>query len=266
MNKIKIVNDKLDTIDINKNINIDYYEQNCLFGINEIKLNINKDSDLYIEIKLKEETRLSFNINIRNNVKLNLNILTKGKIGKIKYTYNLDEKSLLNAVKFQNVDTIKEMVVVNLNGLNSEINYNFKTISNNKEIYDYNIFHNCKNTISNIKNNGVCIKKGEIIYQVSSFVPKNITGCIVSQNNRIINLTDNKCEIKPNLYIDTNDVEANHSALIGKFSEEEMFYLQSRGLDYNTALKLLINGFLTSGVEDKKIFKEINKNIDHYWR
>ena len=89
---------------------------------------------------------------------------------------------------------------------------------------------------SNIKNNGVCIERGNIIYQVSSFVPKEITGCIVNQNNRIINLTDNKCEIKPNLYIDSFDVEASHSALIGKFSDEEMFYIQSRGIDYNNAL------------------------------
>ncbi len=266
MNKIKIVNDNLETININKDISVEYYEQNCLFGINEIKLSITKDSDLDIEINLKKETRLNFNINIKDNVTLNLNILTKGKVGKIKYTYNLNENSYLSVFKFQNIDTIKEMVTVNLNGLNSKVDYNFKTISNNKETYDYNIFHNNKNTISNIKNNGVCIDNGEIIYQVSSFVPKDIINCIVNQNNRIINLTDNKCEIKPNLYIDTNDVEANHSALIGKFSDEEIFYMQSRGIDYYTTLKLLITGFLTSDMKNKKILKEINKNIDLYWR
>lgn len=266
MNKIKIVNDNLDTVSITKNINIEYYEQNCLFGINEVKLNIIKDSDLDIEINLKKETRLNFNINIKDNVTLNLNILTKGKVGKIKYTYNLNEGSILNVFKFQNVDTIKEMISVNLNGLDSKVDYNFKTISEKRETYDYHIFHNSKNTISNIKNNGVCIDNGEIIYQVSSFVPKDIIGCTVNQNNRIINLTDNKCEIKPNLYIDTNDVEASHSALIGKFSDDEMFYLQSRGIDYNSALKLLITGFLTSDIENKEMLKKINKNIDSYWR
>jgi len=266
MNKIKIVNDNLEKINVNDNIKIEYYEKECMFAINEIKINVIKDSDLELEIKLKEDSKLNFSININNNCRLNLNIITKGKLGKIQYKYNLEENSFCNVFKFQNINSIKEMIIANLNGINSDFEYNFKTIAHQKETYDYHIFHNAANTISNIKNNGVCIKNGEMIYQVSSFVPKNIKGCTVNQNNRIINLTDNKCEIRPNLYIDCNDVEASHSALIGKFSDEEMFYIQSRGIDYDNALKLLITGFLTSDIDNKKILNEVNKNIKKYWR
>lgn len=266
MNKIKVVNDNLAMSNVSKNIQVEYYKKECLFAINDLKINISKDSDLDIEIDLKEDSKLNFNINIEPNVKLNLNVITKGTTGKIQYKYTLGENSLCNINKFQNIFSIKEMIIVNLNGINADFEYNFKTISNNKETYDYHIFHNYNNTISNIKNNGVCIKDGNIIYQVSSFVPKEITGCIVNQNNRIINLTDNKCEIKPNLYIDSFDVEASHSALIGKFSDEEMFYIQSRGIDYKNALKLLITGFLTSDIGNKKIIKMINQNIEKYWR
>ena len=266
MNKIKVVDDILELANVNSNIHIEYYRKECIFGINEVKIVVTKDSDLEIEIKLKEDTKLNFNINVLENVNLNLNIRTKGKKGKVQYRYNIEENGFVNVFKFQNIRSIKEMIIAKLNGINARIDYNFKTISNNKETYDYHIFHDAKNTISNIKNNGVCIKDGLIIYQVSSFVPKDIIGCIVNQNNRIINLTNNKSEILPNLYIDTFDVEASHSALIGKFSDEEMFYLQSRGIDYNNALKLLISGFLTSDIDNKKILKEINKNIDKYWR
>lgn len=271
MNKIKVVDDNLQIVNIKNNIHIEYYEKECLFAINEIKIVVTSDkknhnNDLEIEINLKKDTKLNFGIRLEKDTNLNLNIVTKGKTGKVQYRYTLSENSKCNVVKFQNVDSIKEMIVVNLEEENAEFNYNFKTISHEKETYDYHVFHNSKNTISNIKNNGVCIKDGVIIYQVSSFVPKDITGCIVNQNNRIINLTDNKCEILPNLYIDSSDVEASHSALIGKFSDEEMFYMQSRGIDYNTALKLLITGFLTSDIENKKLLKEVNKNIEKYWR
>ena len=266
MNKIKVVDDILESANVCKNIHIEYYRKECIFGINEVKLVITKDTELEIEIKLEEETKLNFNINILDNVNLNLKIITKGKNGKIQYRYNLSNNSFVNVLKFQKVNGIKEMIIAKLSGENSRIDYNFKTISHNKETYDYHIFHDAKNTVSNIKNNGVCIKDGAIIYQVSSFVPKDITGCIVNQNNRIINLTNKKSEIMPNLYIDTSDVEASHSALIGKFSDEELFYIQSRGIDYNNALKLLITGFLTSEINDKKILREINKNIDKYWR
>lgn len=266
MNKIKVVDDNLEKVNISDNIKIEYYQKECLFGINEIKLTIEKSSDLDIEINLKSETRLNFNINVLKDVNLNLNIITKGNSGKVKYTYNIFKNSTVNVFKFQNIKSIKEMVSIKLKEENARIDYNFKTIGNNKETYDYNILHESNNTISNIKNNGVCIEDGIIIYQVSSFVPKDIIGCIVNQNNRIINLTDNKCEIMPNLYIDSSDVSASHSALIGKFSDEEMFYIESRGIDYDSAIKLLINGFLTSDISDKKILNEINKNIDKYWR
>lgn len=266
MNKIKVVDDNLEVASVSQNIKIEYFKKECLFGINEVKINIEKDSNLEIEVNLEENTKLNFNINVLENVKLNLSILTKGNCGKIQYKYNLLENSCCNVLKFQNVESSKEMIIVNLNGINATFDYNFKTISKNKETYDYHIFHNYINTVSNIKNNGVCIMDGSIIYQVSSFVPENIKNCTVNQNNRIINLTNNKSEIKPNLYIDCNDVSANHSALIGKFSDEEMFYIQSRGIDYNIALKLLITGFLTSDVGDKKILKQILKNIQKYWR
>lgn len=266
MNKIKVVDDILELANVNKNIHIEYYRKECVFGINEVKIVVTKDSDLEIEIKLKEDTKLNFNISVSENVNLNLKIITKGKKGKVQYRYNIKENSTVNVFKFQNIKSIKEMIITKLCGRNARIDYNFKTISNNKETYDYHIFHDANNTTSNIKNNGVCIDNGSIIYQVSSFVPKNVVGCIVNQNNRIVNLANNKSEIIPNLYIDSNDVEASHSALIGKFSDEELFYIQSRGIDYNNALKLLIGGFLTSDIEDKRVLKEINKNIDKYWR
>jgi Fe-S cluster assembly protein SufD len=63
---------------------------------------------------------------------------------------------------------------------------------------------------------------------------------------RIINLTDNECIINPNLYIEDSDVVANHAAAIGKFSDEELFYLMSRGITYTDAINLLIKGFLVS--------------------
>ena len=266
MNKIIIEDDNLKKVNVNKHIKIEYIEKECLFAINDIKIKIDSKTNLELEINIKDDTKLNINIDVLKDVDLNLSIITKGNKGKIKYTYNLLENSFLNVLKFQNINSIKELINVNLNGENAKIDYNFKTISDNKETYDYNIYHHAKNTTSDIKNNSVCINDGEVIYQVSSFVPKNVTGCTVNQNNRIINLTNNKCEIMPNLYIDTSDVSASHSALIGKFSDYEMFYIQSRGIDYNNALKLLIKGFLTSDILDKKVLSLINNNIKKYWR
>ena len=266
MNKIKVVNDNLICANVAKNIRVEYYKKEDLFAINDIKITILKSTSLDIDINLKEEGKINFIINILDNVNLKLNIISRGNTGKVQYKYDIGKNSNINVFKFQDVDSIKEMICINLNNNNSSINYNFKTVANLKETYDYYIYHNADNTISNIKNNGVCVYNGEIIYQVSSFVPKDITGCIVDQNNRIINLTNNKCEIRPNLYIDNLDTEASHSALIGKFSEEEMFYIQSRGINKIDTTKLLIGGFLRSNITSRQLLSYINKNINKYWR
>ena len=157
------------------------------------------------------------------------------------------------------------MVSVNLNGYESKIDYLFKSISTKKESYDYTILHNYKNTVSNIKNHGVNVS-GNMSIQISSSIDKNITDCTCNQFNRIINLTDNKCEIRPILYIDNEEVTANHSALIGDFEEDELFYLESRGISKKDAYNLLIKGFLSSGIEDNDIKKNIEDDLNKYWR
>lgn len=266
MNKIVIDNDLIKLASVPKSINIEYFKSVNFFGLNEIKINVTKSVKLLLELNTLDNTKFNMNINVEDGVEFNLIIKTKGVNSKIQYKYELGTHSTLNVTKINNVDSIKEMISIKLNGDKASVNYNFKTISTNKETYDYYIYHNSKNTISNIKNNGICNKDGEIIYQVSSFVPKDITGCTVNQNNRIINLGSNKCEIKPNLYIDCNDIEASHSALIDKFTDEEIFYLQSRGIKYNDALKLLMKGFLLSDINDKSLITYITKIFNSIWR
>ena len=140
MNKIKIVNDNLEKANISKSLQIEYFQKECFFSINDLKINVLKDCDLELEIDLKEDTKINFDINVSSNTKFNLYVISKGTSGKIQYKYNLLENSLCNVYKFSNIKKVKEMVIINLNGINANINYNFKTISLEKVTYDYHIF------------------------------------------------------------------------------------------------------------------------------
>ena len=53
-----------------------------------------------------------------------------------------------------------------------------------------------------------------------------------------------KSTICPNLLIDNYDVLSNHAAYIGKFKDEVLFYMMSRGISLDVAYRLLLNGFL----------------------
>lgn len=205
--------------------------------------------------------RMELNIIIEEDKNVKINIVNKGNDYNIKYNYTLNKNSNLEINKFNYVNDIKEDININLNGEKAYIDYNFKTISNGTENYNMNIYHNYKNTNSNITNNGVN-NKGFINFIVSCYIKQGIKGCVSNQNNRIINLCDNTCMIRPNLFIDEFDVIANHSALIGTFSKDEIFYLESRGISYNDSIKLLTKGFLLSKIDNKEVYEEINKVIE----
>ena len=265
MNKIDVVNDKIVEKKINKNIIVDEQLKSDLFGINKIAIKVLKNSDIILNIDVEKLIKLQIDINIKENCNCNMYIYTNGEKAKIKYTFSILENNNLNIFKYNDVTSINEMVEINLDGYNAKIDYLFKSIGKNKESYDYAIFHNYKNTYSSIKNNCVNLT-GFVNIQISSNIPKDIIDCICNQYNRIINLTNNKCEIRPILYIDTDSVDANHSALIGDFEAEELFYLETMGISKDDAYKLLINGFLINGINDKFLSKKISETIKKYWR
>ena len=82
---------------------------------------------------------------------------------------------------------------------------------------------------------------------------------------RIVNLTNNKCQIKPNLFIDEYEVDAYHAAYIGSLDKDELLYLNSRGIDTKTSEILLVNGFLTKDMP-RYLLTKIKRNVDKYWR
>ena len=265
MNKINIVNDKIKSKKISDCIEVCEYTKRDLFDINKITINILNSSNIIVNIDNKLLSKLKIDINVEDNCNSNIYIYMKGDKSKIKYNYLIKENSQVNVFKYNDVLSINEMVEVNLNGYNSRIEYVLKSIGENKESYDYAIFHNHKNTYSNIINN--CINlKGITNIQISSSIKKDIVECVCNQYNRIINLTNNKCEIRPILYIDTDNVDANHSALIGDFESEELFYLETMGISRKEAYKLLIKGFLLNKINDDFLSKKIKDSIKKYWR
>lgn len=265
MNKILIDKEIVELKKITKNLDVKINYRHDLFGITKIDINVLNSCDLQIDYLL-DNTKFDIKINVHPNVCFNMYEIKKGNKGKIQYTFNIEENSQVNISKYNNVTQHREMIISNLNGSKAIINYIFKSICKTKELYDLVINHKAFKTVSNIKNNAVNIDGGKVIFQVSSYVSNGIKNCTVNQNNRIINLTNNKCEIRPNLYIDEFDTVANHSALIGGFDPKEIFYLKSRGIKEVDANKLLITGFLLSDLNSNNLIREIKRNIKEYWR
>ncbi len=68
------------------------------------------------------------------------------------------------------------------------------------------------------------------------------TNSYLKNENLILDRTARTDSI-PSLEIDANDVRASHGATISKIDEEYLFYLMSRGIPRNTAVRMVVEGF-----------------------
>src|SRR5690606_22957686 len=66
-----------------------------------------------------------------------------------------------------------------------------------------------------------------------------------------------EADTKPELEIHADDVKASHGATVGQLSENEIFYLMSRGISREVAMEMLAEGF----VQDV-LFQFGNKDIE----
>ncbi len=71
------------------------------------------------------------------------------------------------------------------------------------------------------------------------------------QMNRALLLSD-KAEIdsKPELEIYADDVRCSHGATVGELEEEHLFYLMARGIDAESARRLLVEAYLGEVIDE----------------
>ena len=254
MNKILIANDKVNYYFDDKII---YDETTDL--VNKIKITVLKNTRLEIIIS-DSDIKYEIHIKANDNVKIFIKEVKINSKCKILYKYDLKDNSNLELYKINDIIANNERNIINLDGFNANAYVVLKTIGKNIEKYDFVINHNSCNTNSDITTHGVNLN-GNIYFNVTTYISKGKKNCVANQSNRIINLCNNECTIRPNLLIDEVDVIANHSALIGSFKDDEIFYLERLGFDKNTANKLLMEGFLKS-----KIPFSLAKYYKKYWR
>ena len=166
-------------------------------------------------------------IDIKNKVVINdLNTSWKD----LEIIFNIKENSSLELNVFKNNAQINYNLIVNMNGSN----------------------------INNIlKTKCITQDKGSVDIQVDGNVLENTINNIMQEDVRILNLNNFENKIKPNMLVSSNEVQADHFTTMSGINSDELFYLKAKGLDNETATKLLEKGFVLEIFNDeikKKIF------------
>ena len=101
------------------------------------------------------------------------------------------------------------------------------------------------NSIGHILQHGVILERGTLTFNGIGHIIKGAKGADAQQESRVLMLSDKaRSDANPILLIDENEVTAGHAASIGQVDPEDMYYLMSRGMDKETAERLVIRGFL----------------------
>ena len=225
---------------------------------------ISSDGDYDVDIMYNS---VNLNISVGDNVRAKIYFKSiKNSIkGEINYYLGIDSTLEINKFYFDNEDSLEEKIY--LNGRGAMVKYNFSCIVYKKNYYKLKIFHNNSNVSSYINNKCIGNDGSEIIFDIDSILNKGNISCVMDQTSKVMCLGDVKAKICPNMYIDEEDVEARHGSVIGRFSDDDIFYIMSRCISYRVAIILLIKGFILSNLtlDDKRV-KDIIDIIENNYK
>ena len=244
------------------------YKKNINLRLN---FNLESNSSLRLIDYFEDNSKDNF-INIFYNFDLEKNSCLKNyKIDhkdnkNVKYSFNnIDQKENSISETFilsSGSSFFKNEINCDLNGQHSSafVNGIFKLEDFKNHEIKTNINHLTENTKSYQLIKSVLGEGSKAAYQgkisVNSIAQKTdgyqLSKCILLDKTSEFNA-------KPELEIYADDVKCSHGSASGSLNEDSIFYLMSRGINYEQAKELLINGFLLDVIE--KITDPETKNL-----
>ena len=218
---------------------------NKLIIDNNIETNdivVDTDTDMVVDLS---DTSKDIDIHIIKGVCLKGFIKTNNTHNKISYHIDEDCDVVINKLSIDCGD----FITIDMNDVNSSLKYNTSVINYKNNDYRQIIKHVSSDTNSNIVNHCINVDDNEFKFIVDGIIEKDAERVSFKQDNKIINLKNGKSNILPNLIVDNNDIEASHSAYIGTFDSEVLFYMMSRGLTKEECSDMLIKAFLINDME-----------------
>ena len=201
----------------------------------DIKLNLNRDVNSNVVLFSKIKSNINLNVIVNENANLKIDIISMNN--QTADSYNFD-----------------------LVGEYSNVEVNVLSLAKNaKKDFVLHVNHLAPETKSSVSNYGISFENGKNSFKVNGIIKPNMKNSDVRQITKGLILDPTgECLAEPILLIDYYDVKAYHGATIGKISDDDLFYLMSRGLTKDEAFMLIINGLIEPFI--KKIHDESIKD------
>jgi len=212
--------------------------------------------DIFNDVSKKNFINIFYNFELHQDSILKNYKIDKFENNNVKYFYNnieQDSNSVSETfILSSGSNFIKNEINCNLNGKYSSafVNGIFSLKGQNHHEIRTSINHLIDNTKSYQLIKSVLEDESKSVYQGKIFVNSKAQKTDGYQLSKAILLSEtSEFNAKPELEIYADDVKCSHGSASGSLNEDSIFYLMSRGLNYQEAKELLINGFLLDVVE-----------------
>jgi len=110
--------------------------------------------------------------------------------------------------------------------------------------------HDAPNTRSDLLFKGAVEDQAHSVYSGLIRLRPDARKAVANQTNRNLVLTEGAgADSIPNLEIEANDVKCSHASAVGPIDEEQLYYLESRGVRPEDAERLIVLGFFDDVLE-----------------
>jgi Fe-S cluster assembly protein SufB len=127
------------------------------------------------------------------------------------------------------------------------------------------VYHNAPETTSTIESKSIAKDGGRTNYRGLVHIAGGATGSSTAvECDALMFDNDSASDTMPYMEIGNSQVDVAHEATVGKIGDEDVFYLQSRGLDADDAKQLIVSGFIEPITDELPIeyAVELNRLIE----
>ena len=225
---------------------------NQYYSINsseELYVSSYSEANISLLVDLRETNKdIDIKIDVRSFAKLKLILFAIGNNNSYNLEINLDESSYLDFYSADYLSNSNTNKVININGEGAEAKiYEFvSSVLTNNNMGKFMMVHNAKNTTAH--GDFVYLSKDDskINKDIISKINKGMDNSVSSENIKGLILGEKaNINAKPILIIDCDDVHASHGCAIGTIDDNEIYYLMSRGLTKDEAMKIISKSLIT---------------------
>lgn len=254
-------------------------------GFNQIDLDLGKTHCVEIDVPERTDANLLINVHGAGNVEVTLSV---GESAHVKYLWLNQSNEAINVT--ERIELKKDAhleanygemsrgnhtkkTTIDYQGTGSRCDFKAAIVAFDTVEWSIKADHNAKHSFAMVECNAIVLDEATLNLEVIGKISKGNSGSETHQMSRILNLGDPVHGIVyPMLLIDENDVAASHAASVGQPDEEHIYYLQSRGLSREDALKLMVMGYLMPIVDaidetriQEALREEIEQKVQNQW-